>query len=77
MRRFLRSRFHYHVRKKNGDRADLIFRVTDTLIYEGVTTDINADMLNLREMEDLSNYPPTHPKSIADFVLTRAKVRMM
>ena len=65
------------MKKKYGDRAHLLFTDTDSLMYEVETADIYADMVNSREMYDLSNYPATHPKYNADFVLNRAKVGLM
>ena len=65
------------MKKKYGDRARLLFTDTDSLIYEVERADIYADMVNSREMYDLSNYPATHPKYNADFVRNRAKVGPM
>ena len=65
------------MKKKYGDRARLLFTDTDSLMYEVETADIYADMVNSREMYDLSNYPATHPKYNAEYVLNRAKVELM
>ena len=71
-------RYHYAViKKKYADRAHLLFTDTDSLMVEVETADIYTDMVNSREMYDLSNYPATHPKYNADFVLNRAKVGLM
>ena len=43
-------------------------------MYAVERVEIYADMVNSREMYDRSNYPATHPKYIADFVLNRSKV---
>ena len=42
------------MKKKYGDRAHLFFTDTDSLMYEVETDDIYTDMVNSREMYDLS-----------------------
>ena len=71
-------RFHYDVmKKKYGDRTRLLFTDADSLMYDVEMADIYADMVNSREIYDLSNYPATHTKYNADFALNSAKVGLM
>ena len=53
--------FHYnHMKKKYGDRAQLLFTDTDSLMYHVETDDIYADMLEDLDKFDTSDYPPDH-----------------
>ena len=60
--------FHYQnnfIRKKYGDKAELLFTDTDSLMYliqtEDVYQDINKDV---RRKFDTSDYPENHPSGI-------------
>ena len=58
--------FHYnYIRKKFGDRAELLFTDTDSLMYliqtEDFYQDINKD---IKRKFDTSNYPEKHPSGI-------------
>ena len=64
-------------KKKNGDHAHLLFTETDSLNYVVVKAVTSNDMVNSREIYDLSNYTPTNPKYNPDFGLKRAKVGLM
>ena len=55
------NRFHYDVIKKQyGDRAKLNFTDTDSFMYEILTEDVYNDMLEHKELYDLSDYPADH-----------------
>ena len=54
--------FHYNVMKKRyGDRVNLIFTDTDSLTYEVETANVYADMREMHEHFDLSEYPRESP----------------
>ena len=58
--------FHYnYIRKKYGDKAELFFTDTDSLMYliqtEDFYQDINKD---IKKTFDTSNYPENHPSGI-------------
>ena len=54
------SRFHYDViKKKYGQRAQLLFTDTDSLMYEIATDDVYEDMWAMKEHFDLAEYPKT------------------
>jgi hypothetical protein len=53
--------FHYDVMKpKYDDKLKLLFTDTDSLCYEVVTNDLYADMQELKEHLDTSDYPQRH-----------------
>ena len=58
--------FHYnYIRKKYGNKAELLFTDTDCLMYliqtEDFYLDINKDV---KKKFDTSNYPENHPSGI-------------
>ena len=55
--------FHYnHIKKKYGDRANLLFTDTDSLCYDIQTRDFYDDIRNdVPSMYDTSAYPANHP----------------
>ncbi|KAK3106934.1 hypothetical protein FSP39_003319 [Pinctada imbricata] len=55
-------RYHYlYMRKKYGEKAELLFTDTDSLMYHIETNDVYNDMLENKELFDLSNFPEDHP----------------
>ena len=54
--------FHYnYIQKRYGDRAELLFIVTDSLTYEIETEDVYKDFWNDKDMFDNSDYPENSP----------------
>lgn len=54
--------FHYNViKKKFGNKAQLLFTDTDSLMYEIETNDVYQDFSQMLEHFDFSNYPSDHP----------------
>ena len=58
--------FHYkYIKKKYGDKAELLFTDTDSLMYEIETEDFYKDITpDVRTKFDTSNYPKEHPSGI-------------
>ena len=58
--------FHYnHIKKKYGDRAQLLFTDTDSLCYDIQTKDFYDDIRNdVPAMYDTSAYPADHPAGL-------------
>ena len=58
--------FHYnHIKKKYGDRAQLLFTDTDSLCYDIQTEDFYNDIRNdVPSMYDTSAYPADHPAGL-------------
>ena len=58
--------FHYeYTKRKYGDKAELLFTDTDSLMYEIETEDFYKDISpDVQTMFDTSNYPPNHPSGI-------------
>ena len=58
--------FHYnYIRKKHGDKADLLFTDTDSLMYFIQTQDVYKDFSkDVRRKFDTSDYPENHPSGI-------------
>ena len=58
--------FHYnYIKKKYGDKAKLLFTVTDSLMYEIKTEDFYKDISgDVKDRFDTSDYPPNHPSGI-------------
>ena len=58
--------FHYdHVKPKYGEKAELLFTDTDSLMYCIRTKDFYMDIAeDVRERFDTSNYPKDHPSGI-------------
>ena len=58
--------FHYnYMRKKHGDKAELLFTDTDSLMYEIQTEDFYSDIApDVRARFDTSDYPKDHPSGI-------------
>jgi hypothetical protein len=53
--------FHYNfIQKKYGNKAKPLFTDIDSLVYEISTEDIFQDMINHKELFDLSNFPIGH-----------------
>ena len=54
--------FHYnYIKKKNGDRAKLLFTDTDSLTYETEAEDVYQDLWNDKDKFDNSDYPENSP----------------
>ena len=49
------------MKKKYGNKAQLLFTDTDSLMYHVETADIYKDMVESKELYDLSNFKPTNP----------------
>ena len=50
--------FHYNfIKSKCGEKAILLFSVTDSSCYEIVTEDVYEDLFEHRDMFDNSDYP--------------------
>ena len=58
--------FHYnYIRKKYGDKAELLFTDTDSLMYLIQTDDVYQDInKDIRRKFDTSDYPENHPSGI-------------
>ena len=58
--------FHYnYIRKKYGDKAELLFTDTDSLMYLIQTEDVYKDFnKDIRRKFDTSDYPENHPSGI-------------
>ena len=58
--------FHYnYIRKKYGDKAELLFTDTDSLMYFIQTEDFYKDISkDVRRKFDTSDYPENHPSGI-------------
>jgi hypothetical protein len=68
--------FHYNIMKrKYGNRASLIFTDTDSLTYEVQTPNVYADMYEMREHFDLSEYPRDSPHYCEDNKLVVGKMK--
>ncbi|XP_064645963.1 uncharacterized protein LOC135499232 [Lineus longissimus] len=54
--------FHYnHMLKKYGEKAQLLYTDTDSLVYHIETPDIDKDMKQDAHLYDFSNFPKDHP----------------
>jgi len=54
--------FHYNtIQRKYGSAARLLFTDTDSLTYHITTPDFYADMAEMAEQLDTSDYPKAHP----------------
>src|SRR5436190_7748143 len=54
--------FYYDTLKaRNGDRVRLCYTDTDSLLVQIQTDDINADLINMADQFDFSDYPIDHP----------------
>ena len=54
--------FHYnYIKKKYGDRAELLFTDTDSLTYDIEAEDVYTDFWNDKDMFDNSDYPENSP----------------
>ena len=49
------------MKARYGEKAQLLFTDTDSLMYEIVTEDVYRDMWEMKEHFDLSEYPHTSP----------------
>ena len=57
--------YNYRIRKKYGDKAELLFTDTDSLIYLIQTEDFYQDIgKDVRRKFDTSDYPENHPSGI-------------
>jgi hypothetical protein len=60
--KLLMNQLHYDVMKGQfGDRAKLLMTDTDSLVYGIESNDITAELSNIKEHFDFSNYPKDHP----------------
>ena len=60
--KLLMQEFHYdYIKKRYGNKAQLLFTDTDSLCYNIKTDDIYKDMLEDEDLFDFSNYPEDHP----------------
>ncbi|XP_054720146.1 uncharacterized protein LOC129229795 [Uloborus diversus] len=58
----LMTDFHYnHIVQVYGEKAELLFSDTDSLMYNIYTEDFYQDMKMNQHLYDTSDYPPTHP----------------
>ena len=53
--------FYNHLKAKYGDKCDLVFTDTDSLILDIKTEDVYKDMQECSWLYDTSNYPKDHP----------------
>ena len=62
----LMHNFHYnYIKKKYGDKANLLYTDTDSLMYEIETDDFYADIKDdVDDWFDSSDYPENHPSGI-------------
>ena len=58
--------FHYnYIRKKYGNKAELLFTDTDSLMFQIYTDDFYKDIsYDIKSKFDTSDYPPDHPSGI-------------
>ena len=50
-------KFHYdYIKNKDGNNSRLLFKDTDSVMYEIKTEDVYEDFSNDKEMFDFSNY---------------------
>ena len=57
--------FHYnYIKSKYGNKAELLFTDTDSLMYEIETEDFFIKILGVRRKFDKSGYPEKHPSGI-------------
>ena len=58
--------FHYnYIKRKYGDKANLLFTDTDSLMYEIQTEDFYKDIsVDVKDRFDTSDYPPNHPSGL-------------
>ena len=67
---------HYNVMKKRyGDRVNLIFTDTDSLTYEVQTANVYAGMREMHEHFDLSEYSPDSPYYSAENKMVVGKMK--
>ena len=52
---------HNYIKKKYGDRAELLFIDTDSLTYEIEAEDVYQDLWNDKDKFDISDYPENSP----------------
>ena len=56
--------FHYnYIKEKHGNKAELLFIDTNSLLYQIETEDFYKDIL-IRKRFDTSDYPEKHPSGI-------------
>ena len=65
------------MKAKYGNRAQLLFTDTDSLMYEIETPDVYADIVESRHLYDLSNYEASHRIYKPDFSNNKAQVGLM
>src|SRR4051794_21562401 len=57
--------WYHHIKQRYGDRANLCYTDTDSLIIEIETENVFNDMIEDKELYDFSDYPKDHPVRIA------------
>ena len=65
------------MKKKYGNKAQLLFTDTDSLMYHVETADIYKDMVESKELYDLSNFKSTNAYYQPDFAANKAVVGKM
>ena len=65
-RKHLTFYFHYnYIREKYGDKAELFFTDTDSLMYEIQTKDLYQEISkDIQKKFDTNDYPENHPSEI-------------
>ena len=71
-------RFHLHIIKKQyGNKAQILFPDTESLIYHVETGEIYKDTVESKELYDLSNFKPTNPYYQPVFVANKVVLGKM
>ena len=65
------------MKQKYGNKAQLLFTDTDSLMYWVETEDIYADMVEDADLYDMSNFDTAHPQYKPEFQQNKAVVGLM